>query len=123
MAALVGALQGPNDAAVQGPGDAADRRVSTDVAEDDALDVDDGAADEAAERLMLSVQRGFAAAKAAGVPAATRLMKELRQVCASGPAGCEVSLINDSLMHWQVSLFDCERATPNDAGDGGRRSR
>lgn len=118
MAALVGALQGPNDAAVQGPGDAADRRVSTDVAEDDALD-----ADEAAERLMLSVQRGFAAAKAAGVPAATRLMKELRQVCASGPAGCEVSLINDSLMHWQVSLFDCERATPNDAGDGGRRSR
>jgi len=33
-------------------------------------------------------------------------MKELRQVCASGPAGCEVSLINDSLLHWQVSLFD-----------------
>jgi len=42
-------------------------------------DVEDDAA-AAAEALMLSVQKGFAKAKAAGVPAATRLMKELRLV-------------------------------------------
>lgn len=54
-----------------------------DDGEEDDLE-DDGEAEAAAERLMLSVQRAFAAAKAKGVPAATRLMKELRQVCASG---------------------------------------
>jgi len=41
---------------------------------------DDGEAEAAAERLMQSVEKAFAAAKAKGMPAATRLLKELRQV-------------------------------------------
>ena len=49
----------------------------------------EGEAEEAAAALMQSVQRGFAAAKRAGVPAATRLVKELKSVCA-GDAGIEV---------------------------------
>ena len=49
----------------------------------------EGEAEEAAAALMQSVQRGFAAAKRAGVPAATRLVKELKSVCA-GDGGIEV---------------------------------
>lgn len=66
---------------------------------------DEGEAEEAAERLMMSVERGFAAAKAKGIPAATRLLKELRQVCAAGN-GLELALVNDDLQIWQISLFD-----------------
>jgi hypothetical protein len=72
---------------------------------DAGADTMDEDAEAAAERLMLSVQRGFELAKAKGVPAATRLMKELRQVCAAG-GGMEISLVNDSLQVWQVELFD-----------------
>ena len=74
------------------------------VAEEE-LEGDDDQAEAAAERLMQSVERGFAAAKAKGVPAATRLLKELRQVCSSGN-GLELELINDDLQVWQVSLYD-----------------
>ena len=73
-----------------------------DVADDDD---NDDAAEAAAAALMASVQKGFAAAKAAGVPAATRLMKELRAVCA-GDSGCEIRLLNDSLQQWEISLFE-----------------
>jgi hypothetical protein len=65
---------------------------------------DDAAVEAAAEARMASIHRGFAAAKAKGIPAATRLMKELRQVCL---AGCfEVDLVDDNLMLWEVTLFD-----------------
>ena len=74
------------------------------VAEEE-LEDDDDQAEAAAERLMQSVERGFAAAKAKGVPAATRLLKELRQVCSS-VNGLELELVNDDLQVWQVSLFD-----------------
>lgn len=72
--------------------------------EEDADD-DEEEAEAAAAALMVSVQRGFAAAKKAGIPAAQRLMKELQQACASS-AGYEIRLIEDSLMKWEVSLFD-----------------
>ena len=61
---------------------------------------DESIAVAAAEARMQSVQRGFAAAKKAGVPAATRLMKELRQVCLAGTF--EVELLKDDLRVWQV---------------------
>ena len=64
----------------------------------------DAVAEEAAERLMQSVQRAFAAAKAKGVPAATRLMKELQRVYSCGTM--EIALPDDNLLLWQVSLFD-----------------
>ena len=51
---------------------------------DCSADDDDGADDEAAaaaEALMASVQRGFAAAKKAGVPAATRVSMKLCLPC------------------------------------------
>ena len=53
---------------------------------------------------MQSVQKGFASAKAKGVPCAKRLMKEITAVCQS--SSYEVKLINDSLQQWEVSLFD-----------------
>jgi len=58
----------------------------------------------AAEARMKSIQRGFAAAKSKGVQAATRLMKELRQVCLTG--SFDVELVDDSLQVWEVTLFD-----------------
>ena len=67
-------------------------------------DLDDAEAAAAAEERMQSVQRGFAAAKAAGVGAASRLMKELRQVSLSG--NFEVTLVQDSLLVWEVRLFE-----------------
>ena len=70
-------------------------------------DEDESAAVAAAEARMQSVQRGFAAAKAAGVPAATRLMKELRQVCLTGTF--EVELVQDDLQVWQVICSDIDR--------------
>ena len=81
--------------------------------ESSAVDVADGSDDEeaaaeaerAAQALMDSVQRGFADAKRRGVSAATRLMKELRAVCA-GDSGCEIRLLNDSLQQWEISLFE-----------------
>ena len=57
----------------------------------------------AAER-MASVQRGFAAAKEAGVSSAARLMKELRAVCLAG--NFEVDLVDDSLLTWEVRLYE-----------------
>jgi hypothetical protein len=100
-------------------------------------DKDDVAAVEAAaEARMASIHRGFAAAKAKGIPAATRLMKELRQArktChahlwkvpgtgvlglhgpsvahSSGHQVClagtfEVDLVDDNLLLWEVTLFD-----------------
>ena len=66
---------------------------------------EDDAAEAAAERLMMSVQRAFASAKTKGVPAATRLMKELKNVCGAG-GSTEIELINDDLQVWQVKLFD-----------------
>ena len=79
-----------------------ERDGEEDVIADEEED-DEAAA--AAEALMASVQRGFAAAKKAGVPAATRLMKELRAVCA-GDSGVEIRLLNDSLQQWEILLFD-----------------
>ena len=70
-----------------------------------ASDAEADEAEAAAERLMESVNRAFAAAKLKGVQAATRLMKELRQVCAAGSGG-EIELVGDSLQVWEVKLFD-----------------
>ena len=75
-----------------------------DIDDGDDDNVDDEAA-AAAEALMLSVQRGFGAAKAVGVPAATRLMKELQTVC-SGSSGVEIKLINDNLQQWLIAMYD-----------------
>ena len=61
----------------------------------------------AADAQMQSVNRAFAAAKQAGVPAATRLMKELRRVCISG--SYEVSVNEDApqpLPCWAVRLYE-----------------
>ena len=72
--------------------------------EPDDDDDDDDEASRAAERLMQSVQRGFAAAKQRGVPCATRLMKEITRVCQS--SSFELRLLQDSLQQWEISLFD-----------------
>ena len=85
--------------------DAAAASSSSAPVVEDAEDSGDDEAAAAAEALMASVQRGFAAAKKAGVPAATRLMKELRAICA-GASGMEVKLLNDSLQQWEISMFD-----------------
>lgn len=81
--------------------DVSDAAAPADADDDD---VDDEAA-AAAEALMQSVQRAFAAAKKKGVPAAMRLMKELRAVCA-GDSGVEIKLLDDNLMQWEVSMYD-----------------
>tara|TARA_B110001452_G_scaffold120969_1_gene100405 strand:- start:709 stop:1392 length:684 start_codon:yes stop_codon:yes gene_type:complete len=68
---------------------------------------DDQEAEAAAERQMESVNKAFSTAKAAGVPAAVRLMKELRRVCVGG--SFEVSLNDDAeqpLLSWAVRLFE-----------------
>ena len=67
-------------------------------------DDDDAEAQAAVERRMESIQVGFRNAKTAGVQSATRLMKELRQLCMMGTY--EVDLIQDSLQQWQVLLYD-----------------
>merc|ERR1719291_1067332 len=69
---------------------------------DDGEEEDEAAA--AAELKMRSIQLGFAAAKSKGVQAATRLMKELRQVCLTG--SFDVNLVDDNLQVWEVTLFD-----------------
>ena len=61
----------------------------------------------AADAQMQGVNRAFATAKRAGVPAATRLMKELRRVCMNG--SYEVSVNEDApqpLLCWAVRLYE-----------------
>ena len=108
------------------------RKMDADAAElDDAADMDDddAAVEAAAEERMASIHRGFASAKAKGVQAAARLMKEMRQargpgllphtmarrasrssldprppiraqVCLAG--SFEVGLVDDDLLLWEV---------------------
>ena len=67
----------------------------------------DDEADATAEAQMRCVQRAFAVAKSAGVPAAARLMKELRRVCVSG--SFEVRLNEDApqpLQSWILKLYE-----------------
>ena len=86
---------------------------SHELGEDEDADADEdeeeAAAAAAAEARMQSVQRGFAAAKAAGVPAAARLMKELRAVCMS--TTFEVNLVEVALLQPStvaaVATFAC----------------
>ena len=65
---------------------------------------EDAEAQAVVERRMESIQRGLASAKAAGVPSAVRLMKELRRLCLMGVY--EVDLVGDSLQTWEVALYD-----------------
>mmetsp|Transcript_13434 Transcript_13434/g.31713 ORF Transcript_13434/g.31713 Transcript_13434/m.31713 type:complete len:232 (+) Transcript_13434:68-763(+) len=61
----------------------------------------------AADAQMQGVNRAFATAKRAGVPAATRLMKELRRLCMNG--SYEVSVNEDApqpLLCWAVRLYE-----------------
>ena len=75
-----------------------------DLTQGEGSDNDDDEAAAAAEARMKSIQRGFATAKSKGVQSATRLMKELRQVCLTG--SFDVDLVDDSLQVWEITLFD-----------------
>ena len=68
---------------------------------------EEDAAASAADAQMQGVNRAFATAKRAGLPAATRLMKELRRVCMNG--SYEVSVNEDApqpLLCWAVRLYE-----------------
>ena len=59
-----------------------------------------------------SVQRGFAKARQAGIPAAKRLMKELQSIRKADPEshGFDVSLPDESdLYTWHASFFGFEK--------------
>ena len=67
---------------------------------------------------MESVQQAFATAKRAGIPAAMRLMKELRRVCVGGTF--EVDLVDSApqpLQQWAVRLYEWNFADDSQLAD------